>query len=100
VDTAATETAPNFSIFYPDEQQVTVADPTTEDDGDLVDQFEPASPVHSIPSHGGNGDDHTPRYHLSGDLMKEIWFSGQRHELIVLLTLMEHHCGFNHTERA
>jgi len=62
MDTAATETAPSFSIFYPDEQQVTVTNPTTEDDGDLADQFEPASPVHSIPSHGGNGDEspHTP----------------------------------------
>ena len=62
VDTAATETAPSFSVFYPDEPQATVADPTTEDDDDLVDQFEPASPVHSIPAQGGNGDEspHTP----------------------------------------
>ena len=66
---------PIFSMAWPDEEQVTAADPTIggaadyqEEGGDLVDQNEPASPVQSIPPHGGGGDasPHTPAHSIAG----------------------------------
>ena len=69
---AEAETEPSFSVFYPDEEQATVAHPTTGVDGDFsenpeaavepAEHSEPGSPVHSIPPHGGHGDasPHTP----------------------------------------
>jgi len=71
-------------VFYPDEEQATVAHPTTGSDGEFsenpeaavepAEHSEPGSPVHPIPPHGGHGDasPHTPGQSISGSNEENI----------------------------